>query len=198
MKVRSVSFDTSFLLKNYEAVDTAIKALSQDFIHCYITTTVISELEQLRIWGRITNADHKIATRRWKRTHATLIDFKNQFYASTFGKECMVSMKEHHGVEPEDIVNDCSILIATLKNGVDLFLSEDFHFTSKVTTEVIDEITDTACKEYSQMCDTSLYAIDAKTFLAAYQHGSIDTNIIHARSKDIKKDTKVLGKKDNS
>ena len=50
-------------------------------------------------------------------------------------------MREHHGVKPENIINDCNIIITSLKNGVDLFLSEDFHFTSKITVDVLDEVT---------------------------------------------------------
>ncbi len=62
--VRSVSFDTSFLLKDNLLVNNVIKILSQDYIPCFITTTVISELEQLKIWGRITSNDWKKAYKR--------------------------------------------------------------------------------------------------------------------------------------
>ena len=194
MKVRSVSFDTSFLLKDDSDVDIVIKALSRNLIPCFITTTVVSELEQLRIWGRISNNIHKHATRRWKRAHATLIDFKNRFFSSTFGKQCILSMKQHHGVEPEDIANDCNILVSALKNGVDLFLSEDFHFTSKITKEVIDDIKNAACKEYNQMCNSFMYSIDTKTFLEAYDKGIINIDIVNSRLKDIRKNSKVLKK----
>ena len=90
MKIRSVSFDTSFLLKDDSDVDVVIKALSRDLIPCFITTTVVSELEQLRIWGRISVNRYKHAINRWKRAHATLIDFKNRFFSSTFGKQCIL------------------------------------------------------------------------------------------------------------
>ena len=194
MKIRSVSFDTSFLLKDDSDVDFVIKALSRDLIPCFITTTVVSELEQLRIWGRISVNKYKHAINRWKRAHATLIDFKNRFFSSTFGKQCILSMKQHHGVEPEDIANDCNILISALKNGVDLFLSEDFHFTSKITNEVINDIKNAACKEYSQMCNSYMYSIDTKTFLEAYDKGFIDIDIVNSRLKDIRKNGKVLKK----
>ena len=187
MRVRSVSFDTSFLLKDDSNIDVVIKALSRDLIHCFITTTVISELEQLRIWSRISDDVHKRAIRRWKRAHATLIDFKNRFFSSTFGKQCMLSMERHHGVKPEDIANDCSILVSVLKNGVDLFLSEDFHFTSKITIDVIDDIKNAACNEYHQMCNSIMYSIDAKTFLEAYKNGIIDIDIVKSRLKEIRK-----------
>lgn len=194
MKIRSVSFDTSFLLKDNSDVDVVIKALSRDLIPCFITTTVVSELEQLRIWGRISVNRYKHAINRWKRAHATLIDFKNRFFSSTFGKQCILSMKQHHGVEPEDIANDCNILISALKNGVDLFLSEDFHFTSKITNEVINDIKNAACKEYNQMCNSYMYSIDTKTFLEAYDKGFINIDIVNSRLKDIRKNGKVLKK----
>ena len=101
-------------------------------------------------------------------------------------------MQEHHGVSPENIRNDCNILVTTLKNGVDIFLSEDFHFTSKITREVIDEVTNAACTDFHQMCDSRLYAIDSKTFLQAYTNGDIDVNIIESNIKTIKKNGKLL------
>jgi hypothetical protein len=96
-------------------------------------------------------------------------------------------MKKHHGVEPKDIVNDCNILITSLKNGIDLFLSEDFHFTSRITREVIHEVTNAACSEYHQMCDLDLYSINAITFLKAYKNGKIDIDIVKKNMKTIRK-----------
>jgi hypothetical protein len=78
MKIRSVSFDTSFLLRDSFLVDSVIKTLAHDSIPCFITTTVVSELEQLKIWGRIFESDYKLAIKRWKKSHATVIDFKNR------------------------------------------------------------------------------------------------------------------------
>lgn len=192
MKIRSVSFDTSFLLKDNILVDTVVKKLAHDYIPCFITSTVVSELEQLKIWGRITEKEYKKAMKRWKHTHATAIDFKNRLLSDAFGKACMISMEKHHGVKPEDIVNDCSILVSTLKNGVDVFLSEDFHFTSKITKEVVDEVSHVACSEFHMMCDTHLYSLDTETFLEAYQKGSIDLEIVEARLQSIRKKGKRL------
>ena len=192
MKIRSVSFDTSFLLKDNILVDTVVKKLARDYTPCFITSTVISELEQLKIWGRITEKDYKKAMKRWKHTHAKLIDFKNRLLSDAFGKACMISMEKHHGVKPEDIINDCSILVSTLKNGVDVFLSEDFHFTSKITKEVVDEVSHAACNEFHMMCDTHLYSMNTKTFLEAYQNGSIDLEIVEARLQSIRKKGKRL------
>ena len=192
MKIRSVSFDTSILLKDSILVDKVVKKLAHDFIPCFITTTVISELEQLKIWGRITEKDYKKAMKRWKHTHAKVIDFKNRLLSNAFGKACMISMEKHHGVKPEDIVNDCSILVSTLKNGVDVFLSEDFHFTSKITKEVVDEVSHAACREYHMMCDTRLFSVNTETFLEAYQNGSIDLEIVELRLQSIRKKGKRL------
>ena len=191
--LRSVSFDTSFLLKENILVDKAIKTLERDAISCFITSTVASELEQLKVWGRITPSEYSTALKRWRRSHATVIDFKNRLFADTFGKSCVRSMEKHLGVQAGDIVNDCSILISTLKNGVDVFLSEDYHFTSAITREVIDEVTNAACTEYHQMCDAQLYCIDTVTFLEAYHHGGIDMDVIRSKMKPIRKSGKRLG-----
>ncbi len=192
MEVRSVSFDTSFLLQDKITIDKVIKMLARDNILCFITSTVVSELEQLRVWGRISKSDYKRALKRWKQSHATVIDFKNRLFSDAFGKSCIRSMEKHHGVKPVDISNDCNILVTALKNGVDLFLSEDFHFTSKITKEVIDEVKHIACSEFHQMCDSRLYSIDAYTFLRAYNQGKVDLKIIQTHMKTIKKAGKRL------
>lgn len=192
MQIRSVSFDTSFLLKDDPLVDKIVKKLTRDHIACYVTATVVSELEQLKIWGRITSSVHKRAINRWKRTHASIIDFRNRLLSDAFGKACIRSMEKHHGVSDLDIVNDCNILVSTLKNGVDLFLSEDFHFTSKITRKVIDEVKSTACTEFHQMCDSILYAVDTKTFFEAYDNSQINLGIVESRIKSIQKNKKRL------
>jgi len=190
--LRSVSFDTSFLLKPNPSVDEVVKKLSYDRIQCFMTTTVVSELEQLKIWGRITLKEWKIAFKRMKHADADIIDFKNRLLSDAFGNVCMKSKEKHHGVKSDDIRNDCNILVSTLKNGIDLFLSEDFHFTSKITREVIQDISHAACSEYSQMCDTHLYLVDTRTFLGAYENGKININIVLSRMKSIRKKEKRL------
>jgi len=192
MQVRSVSFDTSFLLKDDSSIDMAIKLLARDSIKCYITSTVVSELEQLKIWGRISSDVYHRAIKRWKKSHAIVIDFKNRFLSSAFGRECVLSMEKHHGVKKEDIANDCNILVSTLKNGVDLFLSQDFHFTSQITRDVIKEVKNAACNEYHQMCDSIMYSVDSKTFLNAYSKGNIDIDVVISRMQNIKKKGKLL------
>jgi hypothetical protein len=173
-EIRSVSFDTSFLLKDDPDVDNIIKELKHDRIDCFVTSTVISELEQLKIWSRIDERTYNKAMSRLKRANSKVIDFKNRFLSSEFGKQCITSMEAHLGAKSKDIKNDCSILIEGLKNGVDLFLSEDFHFTSRLTEEVLDEVTNLACLEYHQMCSEELYSIDTKSFLKMYNKGKID------------------------
>ena len=192
MQIRSVSFDTSFLLHEKYLIDKAIKLLVKDSIPCFITSTVVSELEQLKIWGRISKIEYNRALKRWKQTNATIIDFKNRLFSDAFSKTCMQSMEEYHGVKSVNIANDCNILVSALKNGVDLFLSEDYHFTSKMTKKVISEIKHSACSEYHQMCDSTLYSIDAFTFLKAYDNGSVDLSIIQKYMKSIKKSEKEL------
>lgn len=188
--VRSVSFDTSFLLKDKSMIDQCVKHISNDHIPCFLTSTVVSELEQLKIWGRITVQQHKKAISRWKKTHGQIIDFKNRLLSDAFAKKCMLSMKKHHGVTEHDIANDCSILVSTLKQGVDVFLSEDFHFTSKITQQVIDEVKHAACTEFHQMCDTELYAMNAETFLISYDNGWINVTVIESMMKNVKKSGK--------
>jgi rRNA-processing protein FCF1 len=187
MQVRSVSFDTSFLLKDDPLIDKIINTLRRESVPCFITSTVVSELEQLRIWGRITLDVYKHAIKRWKRVHATVIDFKNKLLSTAFGRECIVSMERHHGVKANDIANDCSILVSVLKNGVDIFLSEDFHFTSEITRDVINEVTNAACSEYHQMCQSKMYSLDANTFLKAYQNRNINIDIVRSEMKTIRK-----------
>jgi hypothetical protein len=189
LHLRSVSFDTSFLLKDITLVDTAIKALARDHIPCFLTATVVSEVEQLHAWGRITEATYKQAMKRITHSHATVIDFKNRLLSDAFGNACLRSM-EKHGVSSKEVVNDCTILVSTLKNGIDLFLSEDFHFTSPITRDVINEVTNAACSEYHLMCETMLYCIDTITFVDVYHKGQIDLSIVRSRLQQYEKKRK--------
>ena len=61
-----------------------------------------------------------------------------------------------------------------------------------ITTKVLKDVTNAACVEYHQMCNASLYSIDAKTFLLAYNHGNINLNIIQSQMKLIRKKGKTL------
>jgi hypothetical protein len=179
-QIRSVSFDTSFLLKEDPSVDLIMDILARDHIACFVTATVASELEQLKVWGRITESTYKKAIKRWTHAHATVIDFKNRLLSDALGQACIHSM-EDHGVPANHVVNDCQILVSTLKNGVDLFLSEDFHFTSAITREVIAEVKSAACAEYHLMCESRLYSVDTRTFIEGYSKGNIDLDIVRSR-----------------
>ena len=179
LALRSVGFDTSFLLHDGRVIDQAIKLLARDSVPCFLPVTVIYELEQLKIWGRISEEKYHRSIMRHKRVHASVIDFKNRIYSKTFDSMCVDAMQRYHGAKTEDVVNDCRILITNLKNGVNLFLSQDYHFTSEMTQEVIAEVANAACQEYHQMCERNLYSVDAITFVAAYQQGSIDMDVVH-------------------
>ena len=191
--IRSISFDTSLLLSYKPIIDEDIKIIKRDNIPCFLTSTVVSELEQLRVWDRISTQQYKKAIKRIKGSKANVIDFKNKFFSSAFGKVCVRSMQKHHGVNKDDIINDCNILVTNLKNGVDIFLSEDYHFTSKITKYVIEDVKNAACKEFHMMCDNSLYSVDALTFFESYGSGNIDLDIVEKRIKTIKKSEKYLG-----
>jgi hypothetical protein len=186
LQIRSISFDTSFLVKDDASIDQVIKIIARDRITCFLTATVASELEQLKIWGRITESTYKKAMKRVTHTHATIIDFKNRLLSDALGNACLHSMQDH-GIDATQVVNDCNILVSNLKNGVDLFLSEDFHFTSAITRAIINEIKHAACSEYSLMCDSRLYSIDAKTFLKTYRNKSIDLEAVQSHLQDTPK-----------
>ena len=190
--IRSLSFDTSFLLKNSIIADEVIRILKKDNISCFITSVVVSELERLKIWGRITQSEYHQAIKRWKSTRATVIDFKNRFLSDEFGKTCIRSMKKHHGVKSDDIVNDCNILVTSLKNGINIFISEDFHLTSKITKKVIEEVSNVACNEFHLMCNSNIINIDSKTFIEAYKEKKLDIDLIESKMKTIKKPKKQL------
>ena len=65
--VRSVSFDTSFLMKLDPAVDKVLKALSRDAVPCFVTGIVLSEIEQLKVWRRVSPGQYELAMARWRR-----------------------------------------------------------------------------------------------------------------------------------
>lgn len=181
-QIRSVSFDTSFLLRDDPLVDRVINILVHDQIPCFVTATVASELEQLKIWGRITPSIHKKAIKRWIHAHAVVINFKNRLLSDTFSQTCMNSM-QNYGIPAKHVINDCAILVSALKNGIDLFLSEDYHFTSAITKEVINKVKSAACSEFFLMCNSKLFSFDTKTFLESYSKGTINLDIVQARMK---------------
>ena len=82
---------------------------------------------------------------RLNKVHATAIDFKNRLLSDTYGNQCLRSMEKYHGADGKHVANDCKILVSNLKNGVDVFLSEDYHFTSKIIKNVIRDVKSVAC-----------------------------------------------------
>jgi hypothetical protein len=181
--IRSVSFDTSFLLRDGPEADKVVKELKKGGIPCYVTSTVISELNQLKVWGRIDERTYNRAMSRWRRVGGKVIDFKNRLLSNEFQEECVESMETQMGVLPKEVLNDCSIMVIGLKHGVDLFLSEDFHFTAHATEDVLREVSNNACLEYHQMCGDEMYSVNAKTFLKAYGNGTLDLDIMHAEHR---------------
>ena len=181
--IRSVSFDTSFLLRDGPEADKVVKELKKGGIPCYVTSTVISELNQLKVWGRIDGRTYNRAMSRWRRVRGKVIDFKNRFLSSEFQEECVESMETQMGVLPKEVLNDCSIMVTGLKHGVDLFLSEDFHFTSHATEEVLREVSNNACLEYHQMCGDEMYSVNTRTFLKAYSNRALDLDIMQAEHR---------------
>jgi hypothetical protein len=186
--IRSVSFDTSFLLRDDPEADKVVKELKRGGIPCYVTSTVISELNQLKVWGRIDEHKYKRAMSRWRRVGGKVIDFRNRLLSTKFQEECVESMETQMGVLPKEVLNDCSIMVIGLKHGVDLFLSEDFHFTAHATEDVLREVSNNACLEYHQMCGDEMYSVNTQTFLKAYSNGTLDLDIMHAehRKKKVK------------
>jgi hypothetical protein len=172
--IRSVSFDTSFLLNKDPDVEIVLKKLKQARIECYVTSTVLTELDALRMNYRINEETYQKAMKRWNVVNARVIDFKNRIVTSELNRKCQQAMGKHHDINPERIVNDCKILVVGLKNGVDLFLSEDLHFISKITDNVLKEIRSNACREYHLMCDKELFGVNTRMFLLAFNEGEFD------------------------
>jgi GNAT superfamily N-acetyltransferase len=191
-EVRSASFDTSFLLKLDPAVDKVLKILAADRVPCFVTGTVLSEIEQLKVWGRIPPGQYELAMSRWKRVGAKIISFNNRLANTEIGRRCLVSMGRYHGVRPEDVKNDCSVIVAALAHDVDLFLSEDWHLTSRVTDDVLREMIDSGCAEYGIMCGEHLHAISARNFLEVYSGGRLDLDRLADIRRDVRKPRKTM------
>jgi len=190
--VRSASFDTSFLLRLDPAVDRALKVLAKDRIPCFVTGTVLSEIEQLKVWGRIPPGQYELAMERWKRVGAKIINFRNRLVETDIGRRCLVSMERYHGVKPEDVRNDCTVIAAALAHDVDLFLSEDWHLTSRVTDEVLREMIDGGCAEYGIMCGEHIHALPARIFLEVYSDGRLDLDRLADLRRDVRKPRKTM------
>ncbi|MFH0816646.1 MAG: GNAT family N-acetyltransferase [Methanobacteriota archaeon] len=191
-EVRSVSFDTSFLMRLDPAVDKILKVLSRDAVPCFVTGTVLSEIEQLKVWRRVSPGQYELAMARWRRVGAKPIDFNNRLLETEMGRRCMASMEKLHGASPHEVRNDCTAVMTALKNGIDVFLSEDWHLTSRVTDEVLREVSAGACTEYKMMCGPELHALNARTFLASYSRRHLDLDKADALRRDVRKPSKTM------
>ncbi|MDO9518003.1 MAG: hypothetical protein Q7J10_08155 [Methanosarcinaceae archaeon] len=133
--ISSVLFDTSFLLKESQDIDTIIKTLHKDRVSSYISPTIKSELDDLYYVGRISESQYKKAMKRCMRSRVSSIETTRNYLQKSMTGECMISMNNEHGVSPVNIRNDCNVLTSGLSHDIDMILSEDFHFTSKYTAK---------------------------------------------------------------
>lgn len=192
--IKNILFDTSFLLKDSKDIDDIIKILQRDHILCFISNTVQTELDNLFYVDRLSKAQYNVAMLRIKKAKAVNIEKNRNYLKDTITKECTTSMNSEHGVESNDIRNDCSILTVALYNNIDLILSEDFHFTSRYTENVVDTISANTCNRFHKLCESDILLLDKDSFLAAYQGKKVDLKIVESMKQDIKKDSKLLKK----
>jgi hypothetical protein len=195
MTIKSVLFDTSFLLNDSPDVDNIIKILHRDRVSCYISRTIQSELDDLYYVGRISKQKYHKSRARSKKARASLLDSGHNFLQGNMARECTLSMTQEHGTAPGDVHNDCSILTSSLYNYIDLILSEDFHFTSKHTDIVVDSVIDMTCDRFDKLCDGDIMLLNKDSFLAAYQDGKVDLEVVEAMKQHVRKDSKVLNNK---
>lgn len=191
-KITNVLFDTSFLLNNSPDIDKIIKTLRHDRIQCFTSSTVLSELEYLYTMGRMSREQNNRAVSRYKKAGSKNIEMLHNYLQETMTQECSLSMNNEHGVEPNDIRNDCNILTSGLKNQIDMILSEDFHFTSKYTDKVVNDVCNKTCDRFHKLCECDIILINRKTFLAAYGQGNIDLDVVADMKPAIRKPSKVL------
>jgi hypothetical protein len=186
--ITNILFDTSFLLNDSKDIDTIVKMLRRDGISCYISKTVRTEIEDLYYFGRITEDQYKRAIRRYKRAGTEDIEKRRNYLQESMTMECTTSMNEQHGIETKEVRNDCNILTSGLINDMDVILSEDFHFTSRNTDNVVDKVCETTCERYERMCECDILMMNRTTFLAAYRDRNVDIDIVEYMKKDIRKD----------
>lgn len=192
--IESVLFDTSFLLNDLPDVDKIIKILHRDRVSCYISRTIQSEMDYLYYAGRISRQKYNKGLARCRKAKASLLDSGSNFLQGNMTRECTESMTQEHGIKPGDVHNDCSILTSSLYNYIDLILSEDFHFTSKHTDKVVDSVIDMTCERFDKLCGGDIILLNKDGFLAAYQNGQVDLDVVEAVKQDVRKDSKVLNR----
>jgi hypothetical protein len=185
-------FDTSFLLKDSPNVDEIIKILRSDRISCYISSTVQTELDNLYYFGQISSQQFNRAMARCRKAGAGNIESVRNYLQESITKECTASMNIEHGAGAKDVRNDCSILTSSLNNHIDLILSEDFHFTSKSSDNVVNTVCQRTCDRFKRLCECNILALNKDTFLAAYKGNMVDLDVVDGMKHDIRKNTKRI------
>ncbi len=186
-------FDTSFLLKDSAGIDEIIKILRRDRISCYISSTVQTELDNLYYFGQISSQQITRAMARCRKARAGNIEGLRNYLEESITKECTISMNMEHEAIAKDVRNDCSILTSSLNNHIDLILSEDFHFTSKYSDNVINTVCERTCDRFHRLCECDILALNKDTFLAAYKGNMVDLNVVEKMKYEIRKNVKRIG-----
>ncbi len=187
--ITNILFDTSFLLKDSPDVDKIIRLLRKDGISCYISSTVKAELDNLYYFGQISTEHYRRAMARSRKANAGNIEAARNFLEESITKECTVSMNTAHGVGINDVRGDCNILTSSLNHHIDLILSEDFHFTSKYTDNVVNTVCERTCDRFKRLCECDILALNKDTFLAAYKGKAVDLEVVASMRRDIRKNS---------
>ncbi len=187
--ITNVLFDTSFLLKDSPDIDEIIRLLRKDRISCYISSTVKTELDNLYYFRKISNEQYKRAMARCRRANAGNIEAARNFLEESITKECTISMNTEHGVDINNVRGDCNILTSSLNNHIDLILSEDFHFTSKYTDNVVNTVCERTCDRFKRLCECDILALNKDTFLAAYKGKTVDLEVAASMRRNIRKNS---------
>jgi hypothetical protein len=190
--ITKVLFDTSFLLKDSPDIDEIIKILHRDGISCYISSAIQTELDNLYYFGRISSEQYNRAVSRCGKARAGNIEGARNYLEKSITKECTISMNLEHGVDAKDVRNDCSILTSSLNNHIDLILSEDFHFTSKYTGNVVNTVCEKTCDRFQRLCECDILALNKDTFLASYKESTVDLDIAESMKHNIRKNSKTV------
>ncbi len=191
--VRKVMFDTSFLLKDSADIDEIIKILQKDSISCYISSTVQTELENLYYFGQISSQQFDRAMTRCRKARTGKIEDLHNYLEESITKECTISMNMEHGAGTKEVRNDCSILTSSLNNHIDLILSEDFHFTSKYSDNVVNTVCGRTCDRFHKLCECDIFALNKDTFIAAYKENMVNIDIVEGMKYNIRKKAKRIG-----
>ncbi len=190
--ITNVLFDTSFLLNDSPDVNKIINILHRDGISCYVSSTVQTELNNLYYFGRISSQQYNRAIARCRKARAGNIEGTRNYLEESVTKECTISMKMEHEVSAKDVRNDCSILTSSLNNHIDLILSEDFHFTSKYTDNVVNTVCEKICDRFKRLCECDILALNKDTFLAAYKDNVVDLDVAESMKHNIRKNSKTV------